>query len=229
MADSCFGSILVCALRVARLSTAGAPDDGVTNGYISNALVKADLGLELEPGLDVSAKNGCDALLYALKKPDKIKRATISMDALTIDFALYQLLVGGDLFTFANGDPMGWQVPDTDDDDVDPVSVELWSQAMDGNEQATPAGQSNAAAWFHWVLPKVQFSISSIPLSGTDITAVNLTGNGSSNSNITANGPFNDWPARIAANGGITKPLGVFLDDDLPTADCSYEAVPSGS
>lgn len=224
----CFGSILVCALRVARLETNGAPDSGASSGYISNALIQADLGLEIEEGLDFTQKNGCGSILVALKQPDKIKRATLSFDLGLVDAELLSLLVGGDLFT-SGGDTVGWQTPDYDDAEAQPVCIELWSQAQDGDVQATPTALSNAAAYFHWVLPKCQFVVENIPLRGEESTVLTVTGNGSSNPNITVNGPYNDWPSYIANAGGITKPLGFFLDDEMPTTDCGFTAVPAGS
>lgn len=228
MEPHCYSSIEICRLRVAKLTTAGAPDDGASNGYVTDRLIQGDLGLEIEEGLDVSLSNGCGDVCASIKRGDKIKRANLSLELCVLDAELLSLLVGGTLFT-DTGDTIGMQFTDIDDATPAPVCVELWTTAWDSDQQATPAALSNAASWFHWVLPKAQFQVTSLPMRGDEFMRVSVEGFSSGNSNITINGPFNDWPAEIANAGGITKPLGFFLDSALPDAECGFIEVPSGS
>lgn len=229
MADEfCYTPLQVCALRVAKLTNTGAPDPGVSNGYISDALIQADLGIELEEGDDFTLKNGCGSSCATFKDCDKIKRATIEMELCQLDSELLSLLIGGTLFS-DSGDTIGMRVPQLADACPNGVSLELWSKAWNGSAQATPDFLGGSTiAYFHWVLPKVQFQLGDVTLEN-EFVRIPVTGFGEENENLTIDGPYNDWQTGVAAGGGVPSALGWFLDDTLPTAQCGFVEVPATS
>lgn len=225
--STCVASLNVEAIRVAKLSTAGAPDTGANKGYISDAQIKVEIGLELETGTEFTQKNGAGAICATAKEADKIKRATVTLDLCRFDFALMGLMCDGSVFS-ASSNAIGYQPPAVEAGDPDPICFEVWTKAWEGAAQAVPAFTSPNAAYLHYVLPFVRFTQQPFTLEN-GFTVFQVRGDGSENDSITANGPWNDWPSAIASAGGVTRTFGVFFDDDLPTAACAYQTVPSGS
>lgn len=222
---TCFGSLQVCAMRVALLDTNGEPLVGVENGYVSGALVTVDVGLELSEGDDLEKKNGCGEVCQSYKDVDRIKRANLGLALCELDVQVASLLIGGDLFE-QNGDVMGWQVPAIADTVPDGVCFEVWTKAWDGGSIATPASFGGNAVYWHWVFPKATFTLDDMTMEA-DFLEFALTGNGFENGSMWAAGPFNDWPTGIVAGGGVTNTVGIFLDDTLPTASCGFIEVPA--
>lgn len=221
----CFGSLQVCRLRVAELDAAGEAVAGVSNGYISDAVVKVDVGVEIEQGDELTLKNGCGDVCQSFQGSDKIKRVTLAMDLCQLDSELVSLLVGGTLIDSA-GDTIGWALPSIDDAAPNGVCLELWTKAWDGTEQATPASLGGAAAYFHWVFPRATFTLGDVTMEN-DIMVLPLTGYGNENSSLNADGPYNDWPGAVAAAGGFPTAGGWFLDDTIPEAVCGFVEVPA--
>lgn len=217
-APACYSSIQACMLRVARLTSGGVPDPGATNGYISDALIQIGSTIEVEAGDEFTQKNGCGALCVSFKDVDRIKRATLALELCTLDAELIELLTGASLIT-VGGESVGFSIPKSDTTPGS-VTVEAWSKAWDGSQQASDG--VNALYW-HWVWPSVKWQIGNHTLEN-GILRVPLTGIAIENDNI-GNGPWNDFPA--AAD--LTAAESVFLDDTLPTAACGYSTVPAAS
>jgi hypothetical protein len=224
---TCFASLQACALRVARLSAAGAPESGAENGYVSEAIIDLTVAVELTEGDEFEVKNGCGVICATFKDVDRIKRLNLTLNLCQLDFYLIDFLTEGGLIE-SGGLPVGFEYPSVTAAAQNGVSLEVWTKAWDGTEQAVPAFTSPNAAYNHWVFPKTKWVLGDITMEN-DLMVVPVTGFGEENSQITANGPFNDWPAAVANHGGITRVGGVFYDDTLPTATCAPEAVPAGS
>lgn len=224
---TCFGSLQVCALRVAVLGTNGAPTPGLENGYVSESLIKVDVGIEQSSDIDLEKENGCGAVCQSFFQNGTIKRATLSMALCELDIQLGSMIVGGSLFATSPGDvPIGWQLPFANDAAPNGVCLELWTKAWDGAEQATPSSLSNAAAYWHWVFPRARFTLDSMTMEA-DFLEFALVGNGQENSNMSHMGPFQDWPTEVSSAGGITAVGGIFLDDTIPDATCAFIEVPA--
>lgn len=227
MAEHCYGSLQVCALRVAALTAGGAPDPGVDNGYVSDAIIQATIGVEVEEGDELILKNGCGALCQTFKDTDRIKRATVDLELCQLDAELIQLLIGGDLFSdTGTGDTIGYQLPFVADAAPNGVCLELWSKAWDGASQATPTFLGGNAAYFHWVFPLTKWQMGDMTLEN-DILTVTTNGFGTENSSMWVGGPYNDWNVDVENAGGITAAFGWFFDDVLPTAECGFVEVPA--
>lgn len=228
MSQACFTSVDVCAIRVSKLTSAGMADEGASNGYVSDSQIKVDIGLEIEEGAEFIQKNGCGQIITIVKEPDKIKRATLSLDLGKLDFELLQLMCGGILHSDTSARGIGYQPPAVSGGQPDPIAFECWAKAYDDDNQSVPAFTSPNVAYLHFVLPFVRCTQAPFTLEN-GITVFTVTGNGSENSALSADGPFNDFPARIAEGGGISRVYGVFLDSNIPTASCGYVSVPTAS
>lgn len=227
MSNSRYQSVDFLAFRVARLTTAGAPVTGANKGYISDAQIKATIGLEIETGAEFIQKNGAGTICATKKESDKIKRATVTLDLCALDFELMSILCDDFLFS-ASSQGIGMQPPLVSAGDPTPVCFEAWSYAWNGASQAVPTFTTPNGAFLHWVLPFVRFTQQPFDLAN-GVTVFQVKGDGIENSAITANGPWNDWPSAIAGPGGITHTFGVFLDATLPTPSAGFQTVPSGS
>lgn len=224
--SECFASLQVCGIRVARLNAAGAPVAGSSSGYVSDAMISVDVGLEVTTGDDLEVKNGCGSLCAAFKDCDRLKRVTLGMTLCQLDTELIELLTGATTFT-SGGSAIGLQLPSTGADCPVGASFEVWTKAWDGGEQGV-AASVGGATYFHFVFPRTKWRIGNFTLENKFLEA-KLEGFGEENSQITANGPFNDWPAAVAGAGGVTRIGGWFYDDAPPTAQCGYIPVAAGS
>lgn len=226
--DWCYGSIQVCAMRVTKLNASGGPLVGSGNGLVTAALVDATLSPEIEEGVNIRLKNACGNICQTFRDCDKMVNASITLNLCQLDAQLIQFLIGGstflDLAGDGAGDIIGYQFPATDDSCPNGVSLELWSKAWNGSQQASPAFL-DAPAYFHWVFPRTKWQIGDLNFEN-DFMRVQVNGYAEENDSLTANGPYDDWPADIAAAGGFTNIGGWFLDDEIPTAACEAVTVP---
>jgi hypothetical protein len=216
----CFGSLQACRIRLARLEASGHPFEGAGNGYVSDAIVKLDVSVELSEGDDFEIRNGCGAICQTFKADDKIKRLNLSLELCQLDADLLELMADCDLF-ISGGNTIGWQFPSVSAADNPGVCFEVWSKAWDGTAQAVPALTSPAAAYWHWVFPKTKWTIGDVTMEN-DLMTVPLNGTSEENSQITQNGPFNDWPV----GAFVSRVGGAFFDSAIPAATCAYTTVP---
>lgn len=228
----CYSSLQVCRLRVALLDGNGSPDDGAANGYVTDAIINAKLGVEVEEGDEFTIKNGCGAICAQYKDDDRVKGATIGLELCHLDAYLISLLTGGsrilDLGGAGSGDTIGYELPGTDGSNPG-VCLELWSKAWNGAALATPAfAGGSTAVYFHFVLPLTKFQLGELTLEN-GILKVPANGFGRENPRITSNGPFDDWPADVVSRGGITKAMGWFFDTSMPSASCAPVNVTSAA
>lgn len=225
----CFSSLQVCRLRVGQLTSAGAPNPGASNGYVTDGLVSIALSFVKSEGDDFEQKTGCGDICATFVDCDKVKRVDPTVTLCHLDAQLIELMGGGTIFTESpSSDPFGMKIPSPGDSCANPVSLEWWSLAWDVDSQATPASLSGSPAYWHFVIPKVRFAFGDVTFEN-GIAVIPLVGKGEANANVTSNGPFNDWPSEVAGTGGVDSPFGYWLDATLPDASCDYVAVPSGS
>lgn len=224
MASTCVTSLDLCAVRVSRLTTGGAPLTGATNGYVSNEPLSLGVTITTEAGDDLTVKNGCGGIASTYQQPDQIKGVELSLELCELDAYLLSILTDSQVFT-AGGNAIGMQATAVGTS-PDPVCFEAWTKAWDSDHQYTAPYTSPDAAYWHWVFPFVRWVQGDLTLEHNLLT-VPVNGKGSENTSITVNGPFNDWPAEIAAQGGITRLYGMYLDDSIPTGTCNYVSVTS--
>lgn len=224
MSSTCHTSVDLCAVRVAKLTTAGAPSAGASNGYVTDSPISLAIDITTEAGVDKTQKNGCGAVCSVLNEPDTVKGVALDAEFCQLDSYLFEHLTGADVFT-SGGNAIGFQFAEIGAA-PDPVCFEGWSKAWDVDEQLVSAFTTPAATYIHWVFPFTRWVQGKLTLEH-DLMVCPAAAKGSQNSHITANGPFDDWPSAVASHGGITRIGGWFYDDDLPTATCDYVAVTS--
>jgi hypothetical protein len=227
---TCFSSRQVCRLRVALLDPdTGAPDNGANNGYVSKGFVSIEIDPQISEGDEVEVKDGCGDICATWVDPDIVKRVNATINLCQLDAQLYWLIMGGTAFTESPSDDLfGGMLPAVADGGGPAVCLEWWTKAQDGASQATPESTGSLAAYYHFVIPKIRFSPGGTTFENGP-AEFPCVGKGDENPNITANGPFDDWPAEIAQNGGITSPWGWWLDSALPDASCAFVNVTSAA
>lgn len=232
MSANCVGSLQVCRIRVAQLTAGGVPDTGSDTGYISDAIIQANINVELEAGDDFVLKNGCGNLCQTFKDSDRVKRVNVDMEFCQLDSELVGLLVGADTFyDNVEGVTIGASLPSSTDTPSYGVALELWTKAWDSNQHANASligGSANDVLYFRWFFPYVRFQLGAMTLQN-DILRIPVAGYGQENDDMPNDGPYKDFPAAVTTAGGITTAGGWFLDDELPAAQCGYITVPTPS
>jgi hypothetical protein len=226
----CLGSLQVCRIRVAKLTAGGTPDPGPTSGYVSDAIIQANLTVELSTGDDFELKNGCGQIAQQYKDCDKVKRVAIDAEFSQLDSELVGLLTGSPTFyDDVEEITIGGALPSSTDVCQSGVALELWTKAWNNNQQANASligGSSTDVVWWRWFFPFVRFQMGALTLQN-DILRIPVTGYGQENDDMPAAGPFGDFPTAVVADGGITTSMGWFVDDELPEAQCGYIEVES--
>ena len=226
----CLGSLQVCRIRVAKLSAGGTIDPGPDSGYVSDAIIQADLSVELSEGDDFELKNGCGDIAQQYKDCDKPKRVNIEIEFSQLDSELVGLLTNSPTFYDAGEDvTIGGQLAASTDACPYGVALEMWTKAWNGNQQANASligGSGSDVLFWRWVFPFVRFQVGNMTLQN-DILRIPVTGYAQENNDLPVDGPFGDFPTPVSADGGITSSMGWFLDDEMPAAQCGYIAVAS--
>lgn len=147
------GSLFGLGIRVTKLGVDGAPLVGLQSSYISDALVKAEVGLEYEEAKQVTQLNGSGIACVNYQAPYTLKRGTVSgLQICQPDPNLAQFLLGGDVINDATtpANQIGYRAPLTgQEEQPNGISVEVWSRAVIGS------GYAASLPYIRWVLPKV--------------------------------------------------------------------------
>lgn len=211
MANDCAASLFVCMMRVARLLTDGTPDQGADNLYVSDALIKLAWEPDVEEGNELTQKNGCGDIAASHKHDDQVKAYNMTLDLVSPDPELHELLIGGTVLDNGNG----YQAPALGRSSAASVSIEAWSKAIIGGDVA------DNLPWFRWVFPRSRWRPGGKNLEEA-FMGVPFVGRATENDNW-GNGPANDWDAdSTKAFQWLRVP-----DDDLPDSVCGYQALPA--
>jgi hypothetical protein len=185
------GSLFALAIRVTKLDATGAPLVGAQSAYISDALVKAELGLTYSETEEVSQLNGTGVACVAYQAPQSVSRGAISgLQICQPDPVLKQFLLGGDLImsTDPTPAPIGYRAPLANTTpNPNGVSCEFWSRAVIGSSYAT------VLPFIHWVLPRCNLVPSGTWALAADAAMVpEFEGSSEQNAGWGA-GPEDDW------------------------------------
>jgi hypothetical protein len=146
------GSLFALAIRVTLLDAPGAPLVGEQSSYISDALVKAEIGLTYNETEQVTQLNGTGVACVNYQAPASVQRGALSGLVLCQpDPVLKKFLLGGDLIMDAGSpaNPIGYRAPLANvPQNPNGMSIEFWSRAMQGSSFAA------SLPFIHWVLPK---------------------------------------------------------------------------
>lgn len=147
------GTLFALGIRVTKLDAAGVPLVGASNAYVSDALVKTEIGLEYEDAKQVTQLNGTGIACVNYQAPYTLKRGSIKgLQICTPDPNLAQFLIGGEVINdTATPTPnqIGYRAPLVGVEEVpNGVSLEFWTRAIIGSALAT------SLPYFHWILPR---------------------------------------------------------------------------
>lgn len=221
----------ICALRVSRLDETGAPDYDNENGaWCATGIGSLAYSFEKLTGADIAETDGCGNLAAVRKYEDKIKRSNLTLEFLTTDYRLGEILAEQPVITDGD-DVIGTVVQAKLGCGVvtarHGVIVEAWA------EQYQCADIHPTAPYRRFVFPKAFMT----PAGGTLQTGLNkirFEGFSQANNNF-GDGPFLDLDAlNVADFPSLTNWVEAELDDtELP--DCgtgeylALPAAPSGS
>lgn len=179
------GSLYALGVQLAKLQDNGAPLQGPLASYVTDALIKIDLGLEYEEGEEVTVKNGAGVVCLSYRAPDTLKRGTISgFQVCTPDPNVKEFLIGGTVIE-DGANAIGYAAPQVG---VNPtpngVSIEAWTRAIiDGGY----------SGYFWWAIPRAYLKLAgNLSLSGSDPLTPEFEGYCTQNPNW-GDGPNNDW------------------------------------
>lgn len=211
-ATQCLASIYANRIRVSRLHSSGSLAPGAKNLYVTDSVIKVGWTPQLLAGQQFTGYNGSGAVCVYASEDDQILRYDLTLDLCTLDFELFELLMGGRTITqggvtvgyadrpLQSGPPM--------------VCFEAWSTAYVGNAVATA---DNTTLFFHHVWPNVKWTIGASTMDRAVYTTPVL-GKGIPNTQMGL-GPSAQWPTVI------TEAHAVFLDEAIPAAVCGYQAL----
>lgn len=213
MANDCAASIKACAMRVARLAADGTTPAGASNMYIHDNFARLLAAPQVEEGNEITVPNACGRNVVSYKDADKITRLNLTLELITPDPELLELLASALLIQTA-GSTVGFAYPKLNESIVqNGVSLEVWSQAVIGGSPAA------GLPYWRWVFPKTynwrfgdrEWSNAAMPNTLTGI-AIENTGFG--------NGPTGDW------TGPTDRVLATMREAAIPNVSCGYQATP---
>lgn len=218
----------ICALRVSRLDETGAPDFGNASGaWCATGIGSLAYSYEKLTGADIAETDGCGNLAAVRKYEDKIKRANLTLEFVTTDYRLGEILAEQPVLT-SGDDVIGTVVQAKLGCGVVTarrgVVIEAWA------EQYQCADIHPTAPYRRFVFPKAFMT----PAGGTLQTGLNkirFEGFSQANNNF-FDGPFNDLDAlNIEDTPSLTNWIEAELDDTtLPTCGTAeYLAIPAFS
>lgn len=223
--QTCYSSIQVLAMRVSKLDINGQALAGASSGYTYGNLIEANVGVDVENGVEIVKKNGADVPCVNFRGDDYIKRVNITLKLCTLDSELLQLLIGsqriingsttigGRLLAIAEPAPFG-------------CCLEIWTRAWNGSNAAQPSVLGTQNAYWHLVFPKAKFQLDPTDFKD-DAADIGVKGFGYENARMNIDGPYNDWPSSVGSSGGFQSAMGWFVDTALPTAQCGFTTVPA--
>lgn len=216
MGLKCTGSLQACVSRISRLAANGAPAAGANNLVVTGALIQINWKVVLKTGAQIELENGCGDICMSFQGRDRIKSVDLDMQLCVLDAEQIELQTGANLIV-VDGVNVGWSLPDSSTDLDNEVSVEAWSMAWDGDEQAVDG--TGDVLWHHWVWPRTTWVFGDGGLSN-DALRVPLVGHGTSNSAF-GDGPGNDMPW-----GAVAGPMGEFVTPiSPPEPTCGYQSL----
>lgn len=222
MNSTCFATVDLIGVRVARLDEFGNPISGLEEGYASNAAVSLEIDVVTDGGDSSVFRNNVGEITAVLLEPERIIGINLSLELCQLDALLAEIMLGCDIFT-AGGTAVGVQLPVVGE--TAHVCFEGWSRAWDGATAAEHPSTGEPAS-VHWVFPSTWWVPGPVRLAH-DMSVSTLSTSCAENESMPIAGPFDDWPANISSAGGVTRLGGWFMDHMPAPATCEYIAVGS--
>lgn len=206
--EDCRGQVHACAIQVARLAADGSPLAGVSNLYVSDALVTATFTPVYTDGDEIEDKNACGDVKVNFKGADSFKRGDFSLELLTPDPFLSEMLSGGEVLTEAPR-PKGYAAPPLGAITGNGISIELWARRIDDGDQDA------SYPWAHWAYPKIKNLRLAPHTHANAALHPTFTGQALENPNW-GDGPTGGWPA------DSDRVFQWLPEATIPTPSCAY-------
>ena len=186
------GSLFALAVRVTLLDATGAPLVGPQSAYITDALVKAEIGLTYNETEQVTQLNGTGVACVSYQAPASVNRGAVSgLQICQPDPVLKKFLLGGDIIMGVAPDPVmpiGYRAPLANvPQNPNGISVELWSRAVIG------ASYASTLPFIHWVLPRCSLTPSGTWALAADAAMTPEFEGYSEQNTAWGSGPEDDW------------------------------------
>ena len=146
MALDCPFIIRGCIARFTELDSEGAIVNGAAVATVGD-LVTATWTPEIAAGELRERRNACGEICASAQEDDQIRFYNFEMELCNAVPELYELLVGAALL----GSGTGWQAPATNTPLSVQVSIEVWAEAVDDQNQPDPT-----LPYWHWLFPRVR-------------------------------------------------------------------------
>lgn len=208
----CRPQVQACAIRVSRLDSNGVPSPGAGNMITSDALVSFGISAVYTDGDEIEDKNACGVVGVNYRGADSFKRLDVTIQIITPDPFLQEMLSGGAVLDPGGGAPKGYAMPPIGEVTGNGVSVELWANRVDDGD----LDLNYPYAWY--VYPKIRnLRIGDYSHENGSLQPV-FSGQAVENANW-FDGPLNDWTAD-------SDRVGQWIPTEtIPTVECGYQTI----
>ena len=216
----CATPLQICAVKVTKLASNGAPDPGDSSVYVSDKFVTFNRQIQREDGQRIQLTSGCGVPIVDFRDCDRTTGVTLTAGLGVFDFQLLSLLTESTLIVETD-EAVGLALPPIDAACPNGVGIEAWVKAVAGGAQIVHPVTSELA-WFRFVWPKVTWAYDGdLSFQADAANPTGLRGVVSENSQW-GSGPDGDLPL-------FDGPELVYLDDqtNFPTVECDFQALAS--
>lgn len=179
-------SVQAVALRLTKLTAAGAPVVGATNCWVTKQFTRVSFTPEYTEGqeIEVTAADGSNCVYF--KADDVLKRVNFEFAICDPQPEIYEMLAGGTILTESTNN-IGWSAPAIGAAiGGNGIAAEVWSRAiLNGRPHPT-------LPYFRFVFPYIQTRLSGDRVLENGALANTFTGFGLGNDGF-GDGPANDW------------------------------------
>lgn len=189
----CAGSLQVCALRGVRLDADCSPNHGPYAAFSTAALASISSTPEIEDGEEFQVKNGCGVVTHYVKDKDRVKRQNITIELVTYDFEIIEIMTGDQILVDAAGMTIGIAQGGPQSTPPNGVYLEAYTKAVEGDDSCAIPTEDPIPGWYEWIWPRAFFTMRDFTLEN-NFANVTLEGYSLTNSQLPDDGPFGDWP-----------------------------------
>jgi hypothetical protein len=207
------GSLFALAVRATLLDADGSPLVGTQSCYITDALVKAEIGLTYNETEQITQLNGTGVACVSYQAPQSVNRGSVSgLQICQPDPVLKKFFLGGDIIMGVAPDPVapiGYRAPLANvPQNPNGMSIEMWTRAVIGSSYAS------SLPFIHWVLPRATLTPSGTWAMAADAAMTPEFEGYSEQNQGWGSGPADDWDypsdrvwqyARVATMPDVTR------------------------
>ncbi len=216
-----------CLLRVAKLGPDCAPLTGNNMAFVTTGIIDLTASPEVEEGAVIEPPNGCGAPGFSVRRPDLIKRWTLSGNLLYFDYEQLLVAFGGTAAVGKTGGPyaakaIGWAPPDSQSGAASSVYLEVISQRAGQSAGDCVGASSGLPPYMGRIFPKARLTLGDWNQQN-EHAPVSFTGVADRNPNV-GTGPWKDSPLQ---GGYLPAPVS-FTDYSQAQYDAIFALATAG-